>query len=152
AASVLDVERLTGYDAVRLFVDRAQGVNPDFALTAANSPAIASICRRLDGLPLAIELAAARVRVLPPDALLQRLEQPLRTLTGGARDLPWRQQTLRATIAWSHDLLLPLEQVLFRRLAVFAGGCTFEAAEAVLGDVEIDVLDSLESLLSKSLI
>jgi predicted ATPase/DNA-binding XRE family transcriptional regulator len=152
AASVLDLEQLAEYDAVRLFVDRAQGVNPEFALTSANSPAIASICRRLDGLPLALELAAARVRVLPPDALVQHLEQPLRALTGGARDLPWRQQTLRATIAWSHDLLQPAEQVLFRRLSVFAGGCTLEAAAAIVGDRELDLLDGLESLLSKSLI
>jgi predicted ATPase/DNA-binding XRE family transcriptional regulator len=160
AASVIDVDRLAEYDAVRLFVDRAQGVKPDFELTVANSRAIASICRRLDGLPLALELAAARVRVLTPDALMRHLEQPLRALTGGARDLPWRQQTLRATIAWSHDLLLPAEQVLFRRLAVFAAGFTLAAAEATVanvlgaaqGDLELDLLDGLESLLSKSLI
>jgi len=152
AASVLDLEHLAEYDAVRLFVDRAQGVNPEFALNSANSAAIASICRRLDGLPLALELAAARVRVLTPDALVRHVAHPLRALTGGARDLPWRQQTLRATIAWSHDLLLPAEQVLFRRFAVFAGGFTLEAAEAVVGEIELDLLDGLESLSSKSLI
>src|SRR5207302_4598485 len=90
--------------------------------------------------------------VLTPDALVRHLERPLRALTGGARDLPWRQQTLRATIGWSHDLLEPAEQVLFRRVAVFAGGFTLEAAEGVVGDVEVDLLDGLESLSSKSLI
>src|SRR5262249_6327674 len=123
-SGVRDLENLAAYDAVRLFVDRAQGVQPDFLLTAENAPAISAICQRLDGLPLALELAAARVRALTPDALARHLEQPLQALTGGARDLPWRQQTLRATVAWSHDLLLSAEQVLFRRLAVFAGGFT----------------------------
>jgi len=152
ASGVHDVAKLAGYDAVRLFVDRAQGVKPDFVLTRNNSPAIAAICQRLDGLPLALELAAARVRVLSPEALLQLLEQPLRALTGGPRDLPWRQQTLRATIAWSHDLLLPAEQVLFRRLAVFAGGFTFDAAQATVRELDIELLDGIDSLLSKSLL
>jgi len=155
AADVRDVDNVATYDAVRLFVERAQGVQPDFQLSKDNAPAIAAICQRLDGLPLALELAAARVRVLTPDALVQHLEQPLRALTGGARDLPWRQRTLRATIAWSHDLLSPAEQVLFRRLAVFADGFTLDAAEAIVGEQGLDgldLIDGIESLLSKSLL
>ncbi len=146
---------LLEYSAIRLFVERAQAVKPDFALSAANAPDVAAICRRLDGLPLAIELAAARVRVLPPGQLLIRLDKRLKLLTGGNRDLPARQQTLRAAIEWSHDLLDPDEQALFSRLAVFSGGCTFEAAEAVCGeagDLALDVLDGLDSLTQKSLL
>jgi predicted ATPase/DNA-binding XRE family transcriptional regulator len=155
ASDVRDVDSLATYGAVQLFVDRAQGVQPAFLLTGDNAPAIAAICQRLDGLPLALELAAARVRVLTPEALVRHLEQPLRALTGGARDLPWRQQTLRATIAWSHDLLVLTEQVLFRRLAVFAGGFTLEAAEATVGELGADGFDLLglvDSLVSKSLL
>src|SRR5207249_5411210 len=115
-------------EAVRLFVERAQDVRADFAVTPENAPAIAEICHRLDGLPLAIELAAARTRLFPPQALLSRLGRRLPLLTGGARDLPGRQQTLRNAIAWSYDLLAPSEQRLFTQLAVFAGGCDLVAA------------------------
>lgn len=143
-------ERLTQYAAVQLFVERAQAVKADFALTAENAQAIAEICVQLDGLPLAIELASARVRLLTLQKLLAQLSQPLRLLTGGARDLPARQRTLRATLDWSYDLLTPEEQALFRRLAVFVGGWTLEAAEAVCGDG--DVLEGLQSLLDKNLL
>ncbi len=126
--------RLAGVAAVRLFIERAADVRPDFTLTAEAAPAVSEICRRLDGLPLAIELAAARINLLSPVALLARLEQRLPLLSGGARDLPPRQQTMRDTIAWSYDLLSLAEQALFRRLAVFAGGFTLDAAECVGGD------------------
>src|SRR5262249_32258460 len=119
--------------AVRLFVERAREVRPGFSLLSENAEAIAEICRRLDGLPLAIELAAVRTKVLSPAALLVRLERRLAFLTSGPRDLPARQQMLRNTVAWSYDLLAPEEQTLYRRLAVFAGGFTLEAAEAVCG-------------------
>jgi predicted ATPase/DNA-binding SARP family transcriptional activator len=126
---------IAAYPAVQLFVQRAQALAPDFALSAANAEAVAQICRRLDGLPLAIELAAARVRVFTPQALLARLEPPggtaLELLSGGPRDLPERQQTLRATIGWSYNLLAPDEQRVFACLAVFVDGCTVEAIEAV---------------------
>jgi len=149
---------LLEYEAVRLFVERARAARADFALTEANGPDVAAICRRLDGLPLAIELAAARARSLPPRALLTRLESRLKLLTGGARDLPARQQTLRGAIDWSYNLLEAGEQRLFARLGVFAGGCTLEAAEALrapdddAGGPEIDALDGLASLVDKSLV
>jgi predicted ATPase len=131
AAPPPDPAALSQYEAVALFVERAVAARPDFALTDATAPAVAELCHRLDGLPLAIELAAARAKVLPPAALLARLGDRLALLTGGRRDAPARQQTLRAAVAWSHDLLTPAEQILFARLAVFAGGWTLEAAEAV---------------------
>jgi predicted ATPase len=147
------IEQLTHYEAVRLFIERAVDVRSDFAVDNENAPAVAAICWRLDGLPLAIELAAKRVKVFPPEILLGRLERRLKVLTGGARDLPTRQQTLRGAIAWSYDLLEVEEQVLFRRLAVFVGGCTLEAVEAVVGDsLDLDLVDALASLVDKSLV
>jgi tetratricopeptide (TPR) repeat protein len=127
-------------------------VNFDFVFDEATAPAVIEICRRLDGLPLAIELAAARIRMLPPVTLLARLDKRLPLLTSGARDAPTRQRTLRDTIAWSHDLLHPEEQSIFRRLAVFAGGWTLEAAEAVVGGVDVNVLDGFETLIDHSLV
>jgi predicted ATPase len=151
-------ERLAQYAAVALFVERAQAARPDFAVTAANAPAVAEICARLDGLPLALELAATRVKLLPPDALLARLASRLQLLTGGPRDLEERQRTMRATIAWSVGLLAPAERTLFRRLSVFVGGCTLEAAEAVCAapegaaPLELDLLDGLGALVDQSLV
>jgi predicted ATPase/class 3 adenylate cyclase len=147
------LEQLSQFEAVRLFIDRAQAVKPGFAVDNVNAPAIAEICHRLDGLPLAIELAAARIRMLSPQAMLTRLEQRLPLLTSGARDAPQRQRTLRNTIAWSYDLLEPEEQRLFRRLAVFAGGATFEAVEVVANpEGDRDVFGGLERLLEQSLL
>lgn len=144
------------YAAIRLFVDRAHAVRPGFAVTDDSALAVAEVCARLDGLPLAIELAAARVRLLQPRAILSRLEHRLKLLTGGARDLPRRQQTMRATVEWSYDLLDPHEKVLFRRLAVFAGGFTLEAAETVCRRAtdgpRVEVLDAVASLVDKSLL
>jgi non-specific serine/threonine protein kinase len=140
---------LDSSEAVRLFVERAQAVRPEFALTAENAAIVAEIVRRLDGLPLAIELAAARAKVLAPNALLARLEHRLTLLTGGARDLPDRQRTTRDAIAWSHDLLASDAQALFRRLAVFAGGFSLEAAEGVAAPA---VLDGLAALVDQSLL
>ena len=141
--------------AVQLFVQRATAVRPNFALTEENSDAIREICSRLDGLPLAIELAAARTNLLSASAILHRLQSRLQLLTGGALDLPKRQQTLRNTIDWSHDLLNEAEQKLFRRFSVFIGGCTLEAAEAVCNtgrDLGIDLFDGLSSLVDKNLV
>ena len=148
-------EALHQYAAVTLFIHRARAVKPDFRVTNANALAIAEICARLDGLPLALELAAARVKLFPPQALLARLTQRLTTLTGGARDLPARHQTLRGAIDWSYNLLAAEEQRLFARLGVFVGGCTLEAAEAVCGRVggrQAEVLAGLASLVDHSLV
>ena len=141
--------------AVQLFVERARAADQLFALTPANAGTIVAICRRLDGLPLAIELAAARIQLFPPEAMLRQLERPLEFLTAGPVDVPWRHQTLRSMIAWSHSLLTEPERRLFRRLAVLIGGFTLEAAEAVAntrGDLGIDVVQGVTSLLDKSLI
>jgi predicted ATPase len=149
------LERLTQYEAVGLFVERARAVKPDFKVTNESAPAVAEICVRLDGLPLAIELAAARIKMLPPKAMLQRLSSRLKLLTGGARDLPERQRTLRATIEWSFALLNEGEQVLFGRLAVFSGGRTLEAIEAICdpeGDLPMEAFEGVSSLLDKSLL
>jgi predicted ATPase/DNA-binding CsgD family transcriptional regulator len=148
-------EALCEFAAVDLFIQRVQSVRPDFQMTQANAPTIAAICVCLDGLPLALELAATRVKLLSPQALLARLEHRLQILTQGARDVHKRHQTLRDTIQWSYDLLQPQEQRLFRRLAVFCGGCTLEAAEAVTNaftDRELPILDGMHSLLDKSLL
>jgi non-specific serine/threonine protein kinase len=152
-AQLLTAQRAAEVAAVTLFVERARSIDASFTLTDQNAPAVAAICRRLDGLPLAIELAAARARVLSPEALLARLERRLPLLVGQRRDVPARQQTLRATLAWSFDLLAPAEQALFRRLAVFVGGWTLEAAEAVCAfdlEEQAGTLDRLEILASHS--
>ncbi len=152
--SIPPLEALAQLPAVALFVERAKAVKHDFALTRENAPTVAAICARLDGLPLGLELAAARIKLLSPSAMLTRLESRLNLLTGGARDLPTRQQTLRSTVDWSFGLLNVAEQTLFRRLAVFTGGCTLEAVEAVCdtkGDLGIDVLDGMASMVDKSL-
>ena len=153
AKSSLDA--LSQFPAVALFVQRAVAARPDFELNQQNASAVIEICARLDGLPLAIELAAARVKVLSPSAMRTRLASRLQLLTGGARDLPQRQQTLRAAFDWSHDLLSAAEQKLFRRLSVFVGGCTLEGVEAVCdtkGDLELDLLDGMSSMVDKSLL
>jgi predicted ATPase len=149
------IEVLSRCPAVALFVQRAIAVKPDFELNRENASAVTEICARLDGLPLAIELAAARIKVLSPSSMLTRLASRLQLLTGGSRDLPQRQQTLRAAMDWSYDLLGPIEQKLFRRLSVFVGGCNLEGVEAVCdtkGDLDLDLLDGMASLVDKSLV
>ncbi len=168
------VDDVLGSEAVRLFVARAQAVKEDFALTSENAHVVLDICRRLDGLPLAIELAAARIKILTPAALLARLEYRLPLLTGGGRDLPTRQQTMRDALAWSYDLLTAEEQILFRKLSVFVGGFSFDAAEWMTGSQGVrvtgrapprppdtltprhpdtsSVLDGIASLVDKSLL
>jgi predicted ATPase/class 3 adenylate cyclase len=148
------LESLSHYAAVELFIQRAKAVKPGFEIKNTTAPAVAEICYRLDGLPLAIELAAARIKLLPPPAMLTRLEHRLEFLTGGGRDAPVRQQTLRNAIAWSYDLLDENEQKLFQRLSVFIGGFTLDAVEAVAEENPSPgpVLDRLESLLDKSLL
>ena len=147
---------LSLYKAVALFIARAQAVEPEFQVTDASVQAVAEICVRLDGLPLTIELAAARSKVLPPQALLARLSQRLAVLTSGPRDAPARQQTLRSTLAWSYNLLTTQEQRLFRRLSVFVGGCTLQAVEAVCAALEgngaVATLEGVASLTDKSLL
>ena len=148
-------EVLSDYAAIALFLQRVQAILPTFELSAANASAIAGICVHLDGLPLAIELAAVRIKLLPPQALLARLGRRLELLTSRAQDVPMRQQTLRNTIEWSYQLLKAAEQRLFRRLAVFVGGCTLEAVEAVCGERDEGagwVIDGVTSLLDKSLL
>jgi predicted ATPase len=147
------LEQALESEAVRLFVERARDVRPDFSLDEQNAPVLMAICRKLDGLPLAIELAAARIRVLTPEALLARLDKRFAVLTGGPRDLPDRQRTLRATVAWSYGLLAPENRLLFDRLAVFGGGFTLEAAEEICDlDGDVDVLEGLAELMDHSLL
>jgi predicted ATPase len=155
AQTKTSLDALSHFPAVALFVQRALAAKPDFELSQQNASTVIEICARLDGLPLAIELAAARVKVLSPSAMRTRLASRLQLLTGGARDLPQRQQTLRAAFDWSHDLLSAAEQKLFRRLSVFVGGCTLEGVEAVCdtkGDLELDPLDGMSSMVDKSLL
>jgi predicted ATPase/class 3 adenylate cyclase len=154
-----DADTLAQYGAVALFVERAMAVSPGFAVTATNAPAIAEICVRLDGLPLAIELAAARVRALSPEAILSRLGHRLTLLSGGARDLPERQQTLRGAIDWSHDLLDETDRRIFARLSVFGGGADLTAVEAVVfgawpedSGPPPDALDALTAMVERSLL
>ena len=148
------MQDLSQNSAVALFLQRAQASKPAFQLTESNARAIAEICARLDGLPLAIELAAARVKLLPPQALLARLGQQFQVLTGGGQDVPARHQTLHNTIRWSYDLLDAVEQRLFRLLSIFVGGCTLEAVEAVAAGLGYDffILDTVSSLLDQSLL
>jgi predicted ATPase/class 3 adenylate cyclase len=149
------IETLASFDAVALFVQRARAVRPEFEVDEHNAAAVAAICARLDGLPLAIELAAARCKLFDPVAILARLDKSLTLLTSTARDVPERQRTLRGAIGWSHDLLDERERAVFRRLAVFVGGCTVDAASAVCDPDEalgVDMLDALASLVDKSLL
>jgi predicted ATPase/class 3 adenylate cyclase len=146
---------LTRFEAVALFVERATAIDPHFALNAENAPAVAEICRRLDGLPLAIELAASRLRLLSPATMLERLDRALPLLAGGSRDVPDRQRTLRGAIGWSYDLLSTSFATLFRRLCVFAGGFTIAAAEAVSdpdGELGLETMGGLEALLDSALV
>jgi predicted ATPase len=154
-ARLPDAVALTQYPSVSLFLERAQAAKPDVTLSDENARAIAEICVRLDGLPLAIELAAAHVRALPPRTLLARLQPRLKLLTGGPQDLDARQRTMRATIDWSYDLLPQSDKTVFARLGVFVGGCRLEAAEEVCvldHEAEIDVLESILSLVEKSVV
>ena len=147
------LDALSQYDSVALFIERARAVQPAFTVTNDTAPAVAEICVRLDGLPLAIELAAARIRLLPPAVMLERLTTRLPLLVDGPRDLPLRHQTLRGAIAWSYDLLTPDEQALFRRLAVFPGRASLEAVEAVATEgIDLDTLSGLERLAGHSLV
>ncbi len=154
-AAAPDPERFLAFDAVHLFVERATAARPSFALDRSNAGAVALICTRLDGMPLAIELAAARIRILPPDAILARLERQFELLATAARDVPERQRTLRGAIAWSYDLLEPPARHLLDRLACFAGGCDLEIAEQVCGpsdELGLDVFDGIAELAEQSLV
>ena len=154
-AAVLSVDALSQYEAVQLFIERAMAIKPDFAVTNENAPAVAGITALVDGLPLAIELAASRIRLLTPQAIFTRLEGRLGELGGGSRDLPERQQTLRGAIAWSYDLLEPGVQTLFARFAVFSRGASLEQIEAVCGatgELGVDVIDGLGSLVDHNLL
>lgn len=149
------LDRLAAVPAVQLFVERTRAVRPNFALTLDNAASVAELCIRLEGLPLAIELAAARSRVLTPQAMLERLGDRLKLLVGGPRDLPERHQTMRAAILWSYDLLSPVEQTLFRRLAIFSGGCTIDSCESICdpeGGLGLDVLEGLDLLVGHSVL
>ncbi len=148
----LPFEKLVGNDAVRLFAARARAIDPSFRLTDENAAAVAHICRRLDGLPLAIELAAGRTRLLPAQAVADRLGRALDVLVGGPRDLPPRHQALRTTLDWSHESLTEFERALFGRLAVFSGGCTLEAADAVCGENGNPLLEPLSTLVEANLV
>jgi predicted ATPase len=149
----LELEALAASPAVKLFMQRAQAVRPEFQLTLENVVDVARICQRLDGLPLALELAAARIRLLPPNALLTRLRRRLPALTGGTRDLPERHQTLQAALAWSYDLLPSAPQTLFRRFSVFSGGATLDAIDALQSNSpDTDTLDTVSALLDHSLL
>ncbi len=150
-----DLQNVSQYAAVELFIQRARSIKPDFAVTNENAPAIAEICHRLDGLPLAIELAAARIKMMTPGELLSRLERRFDILRGGVRELPERQQTLRGAIDWSYDLLGDSTKKLFRRLSVFVGGWTLDAAEAVCNldnDLGFDIMDEMQTLVDNSLL
>src|SRR6185503_419724 len=154
-ARTVDAATLSTYESVRLFIARATAVRPDFKVTNENAPAVAAIAARLHGMPLAIELAAARIKLFSPEALRARLEDQLALLSAGARDLPERQQTLRGAIAWSYDLLDDGHRRLLDRLSVFEGGIDLAAAEAVcgpVGEVGVDVVDGLIALADQSLI
>ena len=150
-----DLAGLSEYEAVALFVERARAARPAFSITNESAKAVAEICVRLDGLPLAIELAASRVRILGPTEILARLQQHLSVLATGGTDVPLRQRTLRGTIDWSYQLLKPAEQTLFARLAIFAGGCTLEAVEAVCnpsGELGLETIDGIAALVDQSLL
>jgi predicted ATPase/DNA-binding CsgD family transcriptional regulator/DNA-binding XRE family transcriptional regulator len=148
----IELETLAEVESIALFIERARLVKPDFQITADNVPSVVAICQRLDGLPLAIELAAARIRLLPPDVLLERLERRLPLLVSKDLDVPERHRTLRATIQWSYDLLSPEERRVYRALSAFHGGWTLEAAESIVGSDEFDVMSALERLIDQSFI
>ncbi len=151
----VNLEQLTSYEAVALFLERARAARPAFSITEESAPVVAEICIRLDGLPLAIELAASRIRILEPKEILTRLEQRLPVLIAGANNLPARHRTLQGAIEWSYELLQPVEQTLFARLAIFAGGCTLEAAEAICNpgrELRLDTFDGIASLVNQSIV